>query len=130
WAPARLKNVGPPRESKENRVGSPRESKKNRSADPREIRDAKKQADAAARKVSRANEARRARIDELETRIAKCEAAIREIELSMAAPGFYDDRAAAQPVVDRHQALMWEVGDLMHQWEQLQSVGLPAASQA
>ena len=38
----------------------------------------------------------------------------------MAAPGFYDDRAAAQPVIDRHQALMWEVGDLMHQWEELQ----------
>jgi hypothetical protein len=38
----------------------------------------------------------------------------------MAAPGFYDDRARAQPVVDRHQALMWQVGDLMRQWEQLQ----------
>ena len=36
------------------------------------------------------------------------------------APGFYDDRAAAQPVIDRHQALMWEVGDLMHRWEELQ----------
>ena len=39
----------------------------------------------------------------------------------MAAPGFYDDRAAAQPVIDRHQTLMWEVGDLMHKWEELQS---------
>ena len=39
----------------------------------------------------------------------------------MAAPGFYEDRAAAQPVIDRHQALMWEVGDLMHQWEELQA---------
>ena len=39
----------------------------------------------------------------------------------MAAPGFYDDREAAQPVIDRHQALMWEVGDLMHQWEELQA---------
>jgi hypothetical protein len=39
----------------------------------------------------------------------------------MAAPGFYEDRLAAQPVIDRHQALMWEVGDLMHQWEELQS---------
>jgi len=27
----------------------------------------------------------------------------------------------AQPVVDEHQALMWKVGDLMHQWEELQS---------
>ena len=26
----------------------------------------------------------------------------------------------AKPVVDRHQALMWEVGDLMSQWEALQ----------
>ena len=39
----------------------------------------------------------------------------------MSAPGFYDDRAAAQPVIDQHQALMWKVGDLMHQWEELQS---------
>jgi hypothetical protein len=39
----------------------------------------------------------------------------------MAAPGFYDDRATAQPIIDRRQALMWEVGDLMHQWEELQS---------
>ena len=37
----------------------------------------------------------------------------------MAAAGFYSDRAAAQPVIDRHQALMWEVGDLMHRWEEL-----------
>ena len=29
----------------------------------------------------------------------------------MAAPGFYDDRDAAQPLIDRHQTLMWEVGD-------------------
>jgi len=42
------------------------------------------------------------------------------VEQTMAAPGFYADRAAAQPVIDRHQALMWQVGDLMHQWEQLQ----------
>jgi hypothetical protein len=40
----------------------------------------------------------------------------------MAAPGFYDDHAAAQPVISRHEALMWKVGELMHQWEGLQSV--------
>ena len=43
----------------------------------------------------------------------------------MSAPGFYEDRAAAQPVIDRHQALMWQVGDLMHQWEELQSAHRP-----
>jgi hypothetical protein len=39
----------------------------------------------------------------------------------MATPGFYDDRDAANAVVTRHQALMWEIGDLMHQWEELQT---------
>jgi len=24
-------------------------------------------------------------------------------------------------VIDRHQALMWQVGDLMHRWEELQT---------
>ena len=81
----------------------------------------KKKADAEVRRQQRAAQAHQARIDDLEARIARCENAIRDIEQTMSAPGFYDDRAAAQPVVDRHQALMWEVGDLMHQWEELQA---------
>jgi len=81
----------------------------------------KKRADADARREQKALHAKRAKIDELEAKIAVCENAIKEIEQTMSAPGFYDDRAAAQPVIDRHQALMWEVGDLMHRWEQLQS---------
>jgi len=84
-------------------------------------RDEKKQADAAARRQSRAEQARRAQISDLETRIAAAEAAIREMEIAMAAPGFYEDRATAQPVIDRYQSLMWEIGDLMHQWEALQA---------
>ena len=32
----------------------------------------------------------------------------------------------AQPVVDEHQALMWKVGELMHQWEDLQSAVSPS----
>jgi ATP-binding cassette subfamily F protein 3 len=83
-------------------------------------RDQKKRADAEARRRDRADRARRSEIDRLEARIAETERAIRDIEQTMAAPGFYDDRARAQPVVDRHQALMWQVGDLMRQWEQLQ----------
>jgi ATP-binding cassette subfamily F protein 3 len=81
----------------------------------------RKRADAEAKREQRADQARRARIDELETRIADTEKAIRSIEDQMAAPGFYDDRAAAQALVTRHQSLMWEVGDLMHQWEELQT---------
>ena len=57
----------------------------------------------------------------MEARIAECEAAMRELESQMAAPGFYADRGNAQPVIDRHQGLMWQLGDLMHQWEVLQS---------
>jgi ATP-binding cassette, subfamily F, member 3 len=87
----------------------------------------KKRVDAEARKQARAAQARRQRIDQLESRIAECEASIREIEARMSAPGFYDDRAAAQPVIDEHQALMWKVGDLMHQWEMLQTEDVPAS---
>ena len=84
-------------------------------------RERQKRAEAEARKIARAEQARRSRIDALEARIAEREQALRDTEAQMAAPGFYDDRSAAQPVIDRHQALMWEVGDLMHQWEELQA---------
>ena len=87
----------------------------------RQSHDEKKKADAEARRRTRADQERRARIDSLETRIADAEQAIRDLEQAMSAPGFYDDRAAAQPIIERHQALMWQVGDLMHQWEELQN---------
>jgi ATP-binding cassette subfamily F protein 3 len=90
--------------------------------DRKQSHEDKKRADAEARKKSRELQARQQRIDSLESRIAETEAAIRELEQQMSAPGFYDDRVAAQPVVDRHQALMWQVGDLMHQWEELQTL--------
>jgi hypothetical protein len=77
---------------------------------------------AEARKRERATKARQAEIDALEAQIAECEQAIREIEQTMAAPGFYQDHTTAQPVIDRHQALMWKVGELMRHWEELQSV--------
>jgi len=81
----------------------------------------KKKADAEARRVRKEAEARQRRIQELEARIAKAEAGIKELEAAMAAPGFYDDHVASKPVIDRHQALMWEVGDLMNKWEALQA---------
>jgi ATP-binding cassette subfamily F protein 3 len=84
-------------------------------------REERKRADAEARKKSRAEQAKRAEIGALEAQIAATENAIRDLEQRMAAPGFYDDRASAQPVVDEHQALMWKVGELMHRWEELQS---------
>jgi ATP-binding cassette subfamily F protein 3 len=87
-----------------------------------------KRADAEARRQSRIQQERRLHIDRLEAQIAETEQAIREIERAMAAPGFYDDRTAAQPVIDRHQALMWQVGDLMQQWEELQNMSLSPAT--
>jgi uncharacterized protein YlxW (UPF0749 family) len=88
-------------------------------------REARKQLDAERRKKQRERDQLRKRIAELEARIADREAEVKTIEAAMAAPGFYEDRAAAQPIIDRHQALMWEVGDLMQQWEALQTADQP-----
>ena len=113
----------PPRESKTQKH-QPTADKPERPS-----RDEKKKTDAEARKNARALQARRARIDELEARIAATENSIKELEQAMAAPGFYDDRAAAQPLIDRHQALMWEVGGLMSQWEELHAMADSAPTQ-
>jgi len=83
--------------------------------------DDRKRLEADARRDKKAGDARKRRIADLEARIADREQAIKDIESSMSAPGFYDNRETAKPVIDRHQALMWEVGDLMHQWEELQT---------
>jgi ATP-binding cassette subfamily F protein 3 len=77
--------------------------------------------EADARKLRKADDARRKRVEDLEIRIAEKEQAIKDIEVQMAAAGFYDNREASKPVIDRHQTLMWEVGDLMNQWEALQT---------
>ncbi|HKC82858.1 MAG TPA: ATP-binding cassette domain-containing protein, partial [bacterium] len=87
---------------------------------PKPSYDAKKQQDAEARKSRKEVEARHRRIQELEGRIAKAEQGIKELEAQMAAAGFYENHEASKPIIDRHQALMWEVGDLMNKWEVLQ----------
>jgi hypothetical protein len=88
---------------------------------PPDDRETRRQAQIEARRRDRAAKAHQAKIAELEERIARCETEIKQIETTMASPEFYQDRAASQPVIDRHQALMWQVGDLMHQWEELQT---------
>jgi ATP-binding cassette subfamily F protein 3 len=80
----------------------------------------KKKADAEARRAKKEADARQRRVAELEARIAATESEVKELEAKMSAPGFYEDREASKPVIDRHQTLMWEVGDLMNQWEALQ----------
>ena len=95
-----------------------------------EPREARKQDEAERRKKQKAAEALRKRISDLETRIAAREAEVKEVEAAMSAPGFYDDREKSKQAIDRHQALMWEVGDLISQWEALQDHASEHASES
>ena len=61
-----------------------------------------------------------ARIADLEQRISGREAEVQDLETTIAGPAFYGDGQAAKTTIDRHQRLMWEVGDLMNQWEALE----------
>jgi ATP-binding cassette subfamily F protein 3 len=83
-------------------------------------RELRKREEAERRKKQRATESLHKRIADLEGRIAEREAQVKELEAAMGAAGFYEDPAAATAAIDRHKALMWEVGDLMAQWEALQ----------
>ncbi|MSO30754.1 MAG: ATP-binding cassette domain-containing protein [Acidobacteria bacterium] len=83
-------------------------------------REERRRVDAARKKADRDRRSLNTRVAELESRIAERETLVKEIEAAMSAPGFYDDREASKLAIDRHQALMWEVGDLIAQWEALQ----------
>jgi ATP-binding cassette, subfamily F, member 3 len=72
-------------------------------------------------KRERAFKALKNRVAELEARIAEREKAIKDVEQTMSAPDFYNDHEKSKPVLAQHQALMWEVGELLGQWEMLQS---------
>jgi ATP-binding cassette, subfamily F, member 3 len=72
------------------------------------------------RKRERALKALADRVADLEARIAEREKAIKDVEQEMAAPDFYANHEASKPVLARHQELMWEVGELLGQWEMLQ----------
>jgi uncharacterized coiled-coil protein SlyX len=78
------------------------------------------------RKLERAQQALVKRVTELEARIADAERTIKEVEAQMAAPDFYADPAAAKQLLTRHQELMWQVGELLAQWEMLQSDVAPS----
>jgi ATP-binding cassette, subfamily F, member 3 len=81
--------------------------------------DARKRGRTQEKKRTQQSQRLQSQVADLEVRIAEREQAIRDLETAMSTPEFYEDRAQAQPLIDRHQALMWEVGDLMHQWEEL-----------
>ncbi len=81
---------------------------------------AHRQSQAAARRHQRQLKALADRIVKLEQRITEREEAVQQLEAEMAQPRFYENEAEAQQTIARHQTLMWEVGDLMNQWEALQ----------
>jgi ATP-binding cassette subfamily F protein 3 len=84
-------------------------------------REERKRLEVERKKKQREQESLRKRIADLETRIASSEAEVKQLEAAMSEAGFYEDSTRSKPVIDRHQALMWEVGDLMAQWEALQN---------
>ncbi len=115
----------PPQPAPQQHAGKPAAQARQASPDaqpaPQLSREERKRLDAEARRKSRAEQARKAQVDALESQIAAAEAAIRELEARMAAPGFYDDRDASQKAAHEHQSLMWKVGELMQRWEDLQT---------
>jgi len=84
-------------------------------------REERKRLEGERKKRQREQESLRKRIADLEARISTSEAEVKQLEAAMSEAGFYEDSARSKPVIDRHQALMWEVGDLMAQWEALQN---------
>jgi ATP-binding cassette, subfamily F, member 3 len=115
-------------------TAKPRPTPKNQTAGPKgpavpttedrrpktDDREARKRLETERKKHQRASEALQKRIADLEGRIAEREAKVKDLEATMSAPGFYEDRNASKHAIEQHQALMWEVGDLMAQWEALQ----------
>ena len=73
------------------------------------------------RRQERQRKALEAKISDLERRISDRELTVQQLEAEIASPDFYSDAATAQDTISRHQTLMWEVGDLMNQWEALQN---------
>jgi ATP-binding cassette subfamily F protein 3 len=130
-APAPVGKPTPPPSPKAGKSGPRPPTPRAASAPPRPTAhpagsyEERKRTEADRRRRQRESQDRERRIAHLETLIAERERTIKELEASMAAEGFYEDRTAAQTAVSRHQALMWEVGDLMQQWESLQSVDTP-----
>ena len=83
-------------------------------------RERRKRVEADRKKQQRSLESVHRRIRDLEARIGERESEVKLLESAMSAPGFYDDRERSRLTIEKHQTLMWEVGDLMAQWEALQ----------
>ncbi len=111
WSVAQRVRPDAAREPRRQRTPAP--ARRGRGAEERRLQ-------AETRRLERRLGALQARIGTLEQRIGEREAAVRALETDMSDPGFYSDEASAKAGIHKHQALMWEVGDLMNQWEAMQ----------
>ena len=93
-----------------------------RRAERQAPRAARKRAAAEVKKHQRRRDVRQRRVASLEDVISEREAALKALEASMSEPGFFGDPKSANAMIAKHQTLMWEIGDLMHEWEDLQTV--------
>jgi ATP-binding cassette subfamily F protein 3 len=81
----------------------------------------RRQANIERRKRERAYQALAKRVAELEARIGEAERTIKDVEQQLASPDFYANHETAKAALARHQELMWQVGELLGQWEMLQA---------
>ena len=93
-------------------------------SDLKAVAEAERQARIAA---DRAEKKRNQRLEEIEKRIAEREAAVGAIEKEMSSAGFFEDRARAEKAAKDRESLMWEVNDLMGQWELMQQETAPVS---
>ena len=93
-------------------------------SDLKAVAEAERQARIAA---DRAEKKRKQRLEEIEKRIAEREAAVGAIEKEMSSAGFFEDRARAEKAAKDRESLMWEVNDLMGQWELMQQETAPVS---
>jgi ATP-binding cassette subfamily F protein 3 len=130
WSKSQKENPRPQVPHPKSPIPNPKsQTPRPKSQAPPSSRDDRKRLDGERKKKQRALETLQKRIADLEARIADREARVKELEAAMGAPGFYEDRDASKTIIDQHQALMWEVGDLMGQWEALQTHASEHASE-
>jgi ATP-binding cassette subfamily F protein 3 len=88
---------------------------------PADARKRRQLAANARKRHQRAVEAQHRRVTAIEQKISDRETTLKKLEVTMSQPDFYKEPKSANALVAEHQALMWEIGDLMHEWETLQN---------
>jgi ATP-binding cassette subfamily F protein 3 len=116
----RSKGHSPPRHSEES-TGRATAGRSSESTERAKAGEERRQANIERRKRERAYQALAKRVAELEARIGEAERTIKDVEQQMASPDFYANHETAKAALARHQELMWQVGELLGQWEMLQA---------